>query len=204
MHALQTILTNCNPYIQLYKSAREILEEQPNHSHLTLRLHFDAQKDQRCYNAPTSSEIAALLLGPADQPHDNQDIILYLRGGGVHRIDEGSPYYTPLHYVLLFPRGDLGWHHSMRLQPGESGRHRRNREEEGEPGGGESEDDSENEREWHQASQGRLTCVQFHAYRIHIKPEDQVQGLLHRGGCLFQQYVVDAWAQIEQSHLSWL
>jgi hypothetical protein len=36
MQALQTLLTNCNPYVQLYKSAREILEEQPNHSNFTL------------------------------------------------------------------------------------------------------------------------------------------------------------------------
>ncbi|KIJ32889.1 hypothetical protein M422DRAFT_183878 [Sphaerobolus stellatus SS14] len=173
MQALQVILTNCNPYIQLYKSAREILEEQPNHSNLTLRLHFDATKDQRCYNAPTSTEVAALLLGPADQPYDKRDIILYLRGGGVCRIDEGSPYYTPLHYVLLFPKGDFGWHWSMRLQPGRSGRHQRRREEEEEEN--EIENDSENEREGDQAS-----------------------------GRLLQQYVVDAWAQIEQSYLSWL
>ncbi|KIJ29916.1 hypothetical protein M422DRAFT_268583 [Sphaerobolus stellatus SS14] len=90
----------------------------------------------------------------------------------------------------------------MRLQPGKSGRHHRRREEEEEED--ENENDSENEREGDQASQGRLTCVQFHAYRLHIKPEDKVQGLLHRGGRLLHQYVVDAWAQIEQSHLSWL
>ncbi|KIJ38628.1 hypothetical protein M422DRAFT_258746, partial [Sphaerobolus stellatus SS14] len=195
MQALQTILTNCNPYVQLYKSAREILEEQSDHSHLTLRLHFDATKDQRRYNAPTSSEVAALLLGPADQPYNRRDIILYLRGGGLRRIDEGSPYYTPLHYVLLFPRGDFGWHHSMRLQPGEYCRHHQSREEEEE--GVENENDSENEREGHQANQGKLTCARFHAYKLHIKPEDKVQGLLHWGGRLLQQYVVDAWAQIE-------
>ncbi|KIJ35047.1 hypothetical protein M422DRAFT_262790 [Sphaerobolus stellatus SS14] len=202
MQALQVILTNCNPYIQLYKSAREILEEQPNHSNLTLWLHFDATKDQRRYNAPTSTEVAALLLGPADQPYDKRDIILYLWGGGVCRIDEGSPYYTPLHYVLLFPKGEFGWHWSMRLQPGISGRHWRRREEEEEED--EVENDSENEIEGDHASQGRLTCVRFHAYRLHIKPEDKVQGLLPRGGRLLQQYVVDAWAQIEQSRLSWL
>ncbi|KIJ27294.1 hypothetical protein M422DRAFT_271548 [Sphaerobolus stellatus SS14] len=78
MQALQVILTNCNPYIQLYKSAREILEEQPDHSNLTLQFHFDAAKDQRRYNATTSTEVAALLLGPADQPYDKRDIILYL------------------------------------------------------------------------------------------------------------------------------
>ena len=121
----------------------------------------------------------------------------------MHRIHEGSPYYTPLHYVLLFPKGDLGWHWAMRLEPGESGRHPQHRGDEDEEEG-ENENDSENEREGNEAHHGSLTCERFHTYRLHIRPKDRTTGLLHWGGCLLQQYVVDAWAQIEQSHLLWL
>jgi hypothetical protein len=48
----------------------------------------------------------------------------------------------------------------------------------------------------------RLTCLRYHAYRIHS--QESQNGLLLRGGKLFQQYIVDAWAQVEQSRLQWL
>ena len=33
-----------------------------------------------------------------------------MRGGGLSFISQCHPMYTPLHYVLLFPRGETGWH----------------------------------------------------------------------------------------------
>ncbi|KAF7143823.1 hypothetical protein RHSIM_Rhsim05G0183800 [Rhododendron simsii] len=39
-----------------------------------------------------------------------RDIILHLKGNnGLMRINECHPAYLPLHYVLLFPQGELGW-----------------------------------------------------------------------------------------------
>ena len=40
----------------------------------------------------------------------NCDILLRMRDGGLQRISEIHPSYDPLHYVLLFPNGDDGWH----------------------------------------------------------------------------------------------
>jgi len=42
----------------------------------------------------------------------------------------------------------------------------------------------------------------YHAYRLHPKPGEQPS--LFWGGNLLQQYVVDAWASIEQSKLNWI
>jgi hypothetical protein len=40
----------------------------------------------------------------------NCDIILQLQDGGLQRISHIHPLYSPLHYTLLFPHGDQGWH----------------------------------------------------------------------------------------------
>ena len=44
-----------------------------------------------------------------------RDIVVYLRGGGVRRLNELNPAYDPLHFVLLFPRGELGLGLGIRL-----------------------------------------------------------------------------------------
>ena len=42
---------------------------------------------------------------------DNHDIILRLKGGGLQRISHLHPSYSSsLHYVVLFLRGEDGWH----------------------------------------------------------------------------------------------
>ena len=49
-------------------------------------------------------------------------IILHLRAQRdlpLLQINEGHPAYAPLHYVILFPYGDHGWHENLReLEPG--------------------------------------------------------------------------------------
>ena len=38
-----------------------------------------------------------------------RDIIIYMHGGGIRHISDQNASYDPLHFVLLFPRGDPGW-----------------------------------------------------------------------------------------------
>ena len=38
-----------------------------------------------------------------------------LHEGGLQKISELHPSYDPLQYVLLFPRGDDGWHENISL-----------------------------------------------------------------------------------------
>ena len=37
-------------------------------------------------------------------------MVLRARGGRLERISQNSPSYSALHYVLLFPKGENGWH----------------------------------------------------------------------------------------------
>ncbi|KAJ4481103.1 hypothetical protein J3R30DRAFT_3464391, partial [Lentinula aciculospora] len=58
---------------------------------------------------PSADEVAVVLPGPGTAT-DHRDIILQCKEGPLKRIYETNPAYAPLHYVLLFPRGELGWH----------------------------------------------------------------------------------------------
>ena len=42
----------------------------------------------------------------------------------------------------------------------------------------------------------------YYAHRLHSRPGEQP--LLFWGGNLFQQFIVDAWASVEQSNLNWV
>ena len=44
-----------------------------------------------------------------------RDIVIHLRGNHeLMRVSECHPAYLPLHYVLLFPHGELGWEPGLR------------------------------------------------------------------------------------------
>jgi len=69
------------------------------------------QQDQRTHNLPTAEEIAVII--PEDGVHhalDNRDVVLRARGERLERISQNSPSYSALHYVLLFPKEENGWH----------------------------------------------------------------------------------------------
>jgi hypothetical protein len=97
-----------------------------------------------------------------------------MNGGGSRCISHLHPSYSALHYVLLFPKGEDGWHPNIPSHPGPQGNMR-----------------SENVSE----------CC-YHAYRLHPRPG--LQPPLFWGGELLQQYVVDTWASTEQNNLNWI
>ena len=68
------------------------------------------------------------------------------------------------------------------------------------------EDDGEDVDEPIEANTGRksdrMSARAYHAFRIFTRPDDF--NTLQRGCRLWQQYLVDAWATIEQSRLQWV
>ena len=113
-------------------------------------------------------------------------MVLWARGGQLKRISQNSPSYSALYYVLLFPKGENGWHLRIPIcgaQLREQGKNARKRD-----------------GEEHACSQVVPdTC--YYAYCLHIR--DSPQPPLFYGGKLFQQFVVDAWANCEQRKLNW-
>ena len=120
MRLLQDLLTQSHRYAPLYKQAYEILEAEENAPNVKVALRVMTNTDRRRYNLPTVDEVAMIM--PDGPDRDHRDIVLHLRRPEdfpLLRINEGHPAYTPLHYVLLFPYGDNGWHEGLRLhQPG--------------------------------------------------------------------------------------
>ena len=80
--------------------------------------------------------------------------------------------------MLLFPYGTNGWHRDLyhRAPPGTSPH-----------------------SNWHPP---RISQTEFSAYRLHTR--EQEYPTIHRGGRLFQQYIIDMWASTDQTCLSFL
>jgi len=110
---LQTMLLDSYPYIGQYRHAYELIKEKPadEQQEVTIRLHVNLQQDQRTHNLPTAEEIAVII--PKKGVYhalDNRYMVLRARGGRLECISQNSPSYAALHYVLLFPKGENGWH----------------------------------------------------------------------------------------------
>ena len=152
----------------------------PSEQQCQIALHFDSSCDRRRYQAPDASvnEIAVILPGDGDQPTGPQDIILYRKHGPpLQRISNLHPFYPSLRYVLLFSTGQLGWYPHLPYHEREEG--------------------SESQQKY-------VTMAEFFHYRLYIHPRDVESNHLFLAGKLFQEFVCEAWAVAEQSHLSYI
>src|SRR5580700_7621655 len=180
MQDLQDMLHNVNPFIPIYQQAYQVMAAKPpeEHHNLAVRLHMSDSADGRQYNLPTANEIAVVVPGNGEEEDvsSNRDIILRLTGGSLKRISQLSPAYDPLHYVLLFPRGEHGWHDKIPLHPGANGQTR--------------------------TKNGNISQTCYYAYHLHQRNNEP--STILQGGHLFQQWIVDGWASTEQNKLNWI
>ncbi|KAF5187278.1 hypothetical protein FRX31_023135 [Thalictrum thalictroides] len=102
---LKQILDNCNPFVQVFRQISQ------RHDRDTIRLHLkESTSGRRQYDLPTSSQVAAILVG-AEEPSDRneRDIIVQTRTGNLYNIADTAGFYDPLQYPLLHPYGNFGW-----------------------------------------------------------------------------------------------
>ena len=122
---LTTELHEVNSYIQLYKTAREQLEEiAPCEKDIRIILNpplkfiMETRADSRRENLPTSNEIALIIENEYGEA-GFRDIVLARRTGNVDNnfsiINPNHVSYMALDYVLLFPYGDMGWYWGLEL-----------------------------------------------------------------------------------------
>ena len=113
---LQDMLNAVNPYVQAFRQARDIIQASET-SDISMVIHGDRTKNLHRYGAPMSSDVAVLMIGDGcDIEPSNRDILLSRQSErGLQKISELHPSYDPLHYVLLFLRGDDGWHANIPL-----------------------------------------------------------------------------------------
>jgi len=85
-------------------------------SDISILIYSNRTQDLCRYGASMSSDVAALMIGDSYNIKPlNRDILLNQQQGGLQRISELHPSYDPLYYVLLFSKGDDGWHADIPL-----------------------------------------------------------------------------------------
>ncbi|KAF6174394.1 hypothetical protein GIB67_034151 [Kingdonia uniflora] len=115
-NVLQTIentMQQNNPFCELYQCAFGVLEatsDGDENFNVPTYLHYANFTNHRQYNIPTTDEIAVILPGDGMEICNVRDIVGYVKHEqGLTQISECHPAYLPLHYVLFFPIGQLGW-----------------------------------------------------------------------------------------------
>ncbi|KAG6646090.1 hypothetical protein CIPAW_08G169300 [Carya illinoinensis] len=99
-----------NPYSRFFRSLGDL----PSLECQKICIRSDPGLDQRVYNAPTSSEVAAIWIEDDTlEQITPRDIFVYNHVGGSHIVQYYYGCYDPLQYPLLFPFGDIGWHQGI-------------------------------------------------------------------------------------------
>ena len=120
------MLHEVNPYVKTFTCIYELFKDQESLESYNLAIHADkkpAEEHVRRYNAPTSSEVAALIVGAENDLINKNDIILRHRAEmnengyeKLSRIAISHRSYDALAYPILFPFGDDGWRLGMYVE----------------------------------------------------------------------------------------
>ncbi|KAK9275061.1 hypothetical protein L1049_022319 [Liquidambar formosana] len=174
IQGLKSMLYEINPYANVYRSARKLLYINQVQD-LRIIILESRGGNWRQYVHPTSDEVAALMVGDGFKNVNHRDIIISTFDQRLQRISEIHPSYMPLQYPLLFPYGEDGWRIGIPYQVGSV------------PA---------------RSVRTTVSIREFYAFRLQYH-ESEGKTLL-QGGRVFQQYVVDAYAAIEEQCLKWV
>lgn len=103
---IQRVLNDNNILVHEFKTA---LENMPNESFKVV-IHLDRVprgQHERRYNAPTTSEVAAVVAG--SELTASRDIVLRMRDGQLSRITDTHRFYDALQYPIFFWKGQEGY-----------------------------------------------------------------------------------------------
>ena len=127
---LQSTMRQCNTYVQDFVTAGEIFSEgDVDDAHFVIEpkarpatAHKRTYKDaKKAFN-----EVMVMTVEPRGGKVPKRSVMIRARGGGLHDIDESSRAFDPLHFVLLFPCGDVdGWTTGLKKCPKAERRARR-------------------------------------------------------------------------------
>lgn len=100
-----------NPYCQFFRSLGNV----PNLEDHGIKINSDPGLDQRVFNAPSVSQVAAVWVANANSDVEGEirDIVVHCHDGKSHKINYFFGCYDPLNYPLLFPHGEVGWHQGI-------------------------------------------------------------------------------------------
>jgi hypothetical protein len=99
-----------NPYSQQLRSMGHV----ENLEDYRVELNLDQRLDQRTYNVPLTSEVAAVWVeGSERHGQFEHSVLLQGKDRSIHGIRSYNACYDSLSYPLFFPKGELGWHNCI-------------------------------------------------------------------------------------------
>ncbi|XP_031116667.1 uncharacterized protein LOC116020327 [Ipomoea triloba] len=193
---------SCNPYANFFRSLKDVVHSDD----FSILLNSSPSLDQRLYNSPTASQVAAVWIEDYDGVEDNRNIRVYAHCGRSQNIQYYYGCYDPLQYPLLFPFGDVGWHEgiqralqSRNLQPlGYVNSLSINANTQL------SVDDLIRAEEAvfrEGRKRSSISCREYYAYKFQVRASDN--SLLLHTGRLFQQFIVDIYIKVETQRLDY-
>jgi hypothetical protein len=121
MQRLTEEILQHNAFARAFQAASVRLATMEATADLVMRIKgHNGGLDSRRYNAPVAMEIAAWIPDGAEPVKGCRDIMLFAKSGEVKHISELHPAYMPLHFPLLFPYGESGWHPEIPRRGGDS------------------------------------------------------------------------------------
>ncbi|CAN0922373.1 ATP-dependent DNA helicase PIF1 [Linum grandiflorum] len=116
MKSLQEMLDTFNVLAKSFRRVRDALQQPANHN-LRLRIAGSRVERDRMYELPSGTELAGLIPGDFAPTQDDRDIIVNNKTTGLCRITSLNPLFDSLHFPMLFPYGNDGYHNRIRYNP---------------------------------------------------------------------------------------
>ncbi|GJY85468.1 DNA helicase PIF1, ATP-dependent [Tanacetum coccineum] len=142
-------------------------------ANVELRLLSERTRSKQ-YNSSIVAEVASVITNDFGDGEPTRDIVVYKKDSPPKRISELHPSYIALQYPLIFPYGEDGYHEKIPYHTNKGKR---------------------------KTTRDYVTMKEYYAYVIQYRKDQRTT--LHRGGRLFQQYLVEAFTTIEEQRLSW-
>ncbi|CAN1164943.1 ATP-dependent DNA helicase PIF1 [Linum perenne] len=149
--------------------------QQPANRQLNLRISGSRVANGRQYELPSGTELAGLIPGDFEPDREDRDIIVNNSNTGLTRITSLNPLFDSLHFPLLFPHGDDGFHTNIAYDPAHV--------------------PPKTKRQF-------VTQREYYCFRIQYRTSEGKT--LIRAGKALQHYCIDAFTTVEQNRLTYL
>ncbi|KAL5550911.1 hypothetical protein UlMin_001087 [Ulmus minor] len=192
-------ILKCNPYYSFFQHLKDI----PNLKDHQIVIKSNPDLDQKIYNTPLASQVAAIWLDDnSTSEYTTHDIIVHSYIGFKHKVEYYFGCYDPLQYPLLFPFGEPGWHQGiLKVNWTEKKLFCKGQDIVNPQRIHSATELLENETKM-KRKRNMVSCREYYCYKLQIR--SIYKSILLLSGRLLQQYVVDIYVKLETQRLNYL
>ncbi|KAL5560737.1 hypothetical protein UlMin_036948 [Ulmus minor] len=191
-----------NPYCSFFRHLKDI----PNLKDHQIVIKSNPDLDQKIYNTPLASQVAAIWLDDnSTTEYTTRHIIVHSYIGFKHKVEYYFGCYDPLQYPLLFPFGEPGWHQGiLKVNKTQKELFCQGQDIVNPQRIHSATELLENETKVLQMKRKRnmVSCREYYCYKLQIR--SIYKSILLLSGRLLQQYVVDIYVKLETQRLDYL